>query len=88
MLKCVKLVTFGELHNARTVGDAEVCKKKKKVTLGGLCNTRTVGDAEVCKKKKKRLHLVDCVMPELYEMLKVCKKKMVTLGGLCNARTV
>ena len=52
MLKCVKLVTFGELHNARTVGDAEVCKKKK-----------------------RRLHLVDCVMPELYEMLKVCKKK-------------
>ena len=30
MLKCVKLVTLDELHNARTVGDAEVCKKKKK----------------------------------------------------------
>ena len=46
MLKCVQLVTFGELHNARTVGDAEVCKKKKMVTLGGLHNAGTVGDAE------------------------------------------
>ena len=43
MLKCVNLVTLSGLCNARTVGDAEVCKKKrKKVTLGGLCNARTV----------------------------------------------
>ena len=26
MLKCIKLVTHGGLCNARTVGDAEVCK--------------------------------------------------------------
>ena len=53
MLKCVKLVTFGKLHNARTIGDAEVCKKKE-------------------------LHLVDCIMLELWEMLK--SVKLVTLG--------
>ena len=47
MLKYVKLVTLGGLHNARTIGDAEVCKKE--VTLGGLYNAGTIGDAEVCK---------------------------------------
>ena len=31
MLKYVKLVTLGGLHNARTIGDAEVCKKNKKL---------------------------------------------------------
>ena len=44
--------------------------------LGRLCNARTVLDAEVC--KKIFLHLVDCIMLELWEMLK--SVKLVTLG--------